>query len=358
MFKTILPFLIPVLLLWGCSSAPETNQLIIEETIGNEDYRQLEELELMILEYKKTENPASLQTAENQLAGMIADPSLNKEFEARVHALHGEVLYYLGDIRAARTIAEQAELLFKTEPQLHLLKALLEKNPEKKILILEEARARDIISGRLLVELAELYFQAEEFGIATGLYDEAFTLLPEPYVAYYRKNRELARQFIENPPDDMEARDYIGIEKLLVSDMLNILLLQSTYLDSIAPRKDIERNELTNLLKKEGYIHPDDLRQDDLLVRKDTAYLILSIISRLEGNPELMHSYADQFLDAEMESPVPDVKVSDYFFDAVLNLVEREIMELPDGINFEPDKTVSGLELNDILKALKQYYGY
>ena len=55
-------------------------------------------------------------------------------------------------------------------------------------------------------------------------------------------------------------------------------------------------------------------------------------------------------------SPIPDVQFNDYFYTAVLVLVEREIMELPDGINFFPDYKISGIDYLDILKKLMKLY--
>jgi hypothetical protein len=53
---------------------------------------------------------------------------------------------------------------------------------------------------------------------------------------------------------------------------------------------------------------------------------------------------------------VPDVAVEEPWFDAVLGVVEREIMDLPDGTNFRPDGEVSGLEYLSILQRLQRLY--
>jgi hypothetical protein len=44
------------------------------------------------------------------------------------------------------------------------------------------------------------------------------------------------------------------------------------------------------------------------------------------------------------------------YFDAVLVSVEREIMELPDGINFLPEEILSGVEFFDYWERLKQEF--
>jgi hypothetical protein len=46
----------------------------------------------------------------------------------------------------------------------------------------------------------------------------------------------------------------------------------------------------------------------------------------------------------------------DYFFTAVLVLVEREIIELSDGKNFKPENTVKGLDFFETLKKMMRFY--
>ena len=52
-------------------------------------------------------------------------------------------------------------------------------------------------------------------------------------------------------------------------------------------------------------------------------------------------------------SPVADVPVDSPDFDAVLGCVENELMDLPDGEHFFPDKTVSGVEFKTWVSKIK-----
>ena len=52
----------------------------------------------------------------------------------------------------------------------------------------------------------------------------------------------------------------------------------------------------------------------------------------------------------EPKSPVFDLVVDDKDFDAVLGVVENEIMHLVDGRNFESDKVVTVLDFMTYLK--------
>jgi hypothetical protein len=118
-------------------------------------------------------------------------------------------------------------------------------------------------------------------------------------------------------------------------------------------QKDLGADLLLFKIKELEYIYDKNLLTEDPYLRKDVAYLLLNILAYLENDKTLMSKYSEKFKDSGMESPIPDVKVTDYYFDAVLILVEREIMNLPDGINFSPLGIVSGLELSEIIKKMK-----
>ena len=49
-----------------------------------------------------------------------------------------------------------------------------------------------------------------------------------------------------------------------------------------------------------------------------------------------------------------DVLLDDEDFDAILGCVEFDIMELSDGINFNPDASVSGIEFDKALQKLNK----
>ena len=55
-----------------------------------------------------------------------------------------------------------------------------------------------------------------------------------------------------------------------------------------------------------------------------------------------------------MQSPVPDVALDDPDFDSALGCVEHELMELKDGIHFNPQKLITALEMNAALKKLSE----
>jgi hypothetical protein len=62
--------------------------------------------------------------------------------------------------------------------------------------------------------------------------------------------------------------------------------------------------------------------------------------------------YAPRAGQTQGRSPVPDLAYGSAIFDAALALVEREIMDLPDGRLFMPDQALSGLAFLEMLARL------
>ncbi|MBN1699857.1 MAG: hypothetical protein JW881_20270 [Spirochaetales bacterium] len=347
--------LIPILIgltLSGCQSMTEN---IFEGTVGSEDYRKISEIELFLLEYNVTGNTYYLERAEEKLDLLFENTSYNKEFEATLYGLDGEIEYYKGNTREVKAALEKIELKSKREERLPILKAFLEPDLKKQIEILEQGIEQSSSTGHIKLQLALRYFETGDYRKAAAAFDDAFKLLSDNYQQYYEKKRDLAYQFIENPPETLIASDLFAVDKLTAAHVVTITLLQTDFLDNITVNKHIETEVLLQRLKERDYIHERRLAPDDLCKRKDIAYFLLAILSYLENNKDILDMYKREYERNEYPSPVPDIHVHDYYFNAVLVLVEREIMELPDGINFLPERTMSGIEFNETLKRMKAF---
>jgi hypothetical protein len=85
-----IPYILLVvgLCLAACQSVTEN---IFEGTVGAEDYRKVEEIELFLLEFNVTGNTYYLDRAGEKLAILFDAASYNKEFEATLYGLSGEI---------------------------------------------------------------------------------------------------------------------------------------------------------------------------------------------------------------------------------------------------------------------------
>ena len=73
-----------------------------------------------------------------------------------------------------------------------------------------------------------------------------------------------------------------------------------------------------------------------------------------KGNKKLATRYSSRYSKmTNAKSPVADIVIENVDFDAVLGVVENEIMNLPDGKNFNPGEEVTILDFLSYLKKLE-----
>ncbi len=129
-------------------------------------------------------------------------------------------------------------------------------------------------------------------------------------------------------------------------------LQDSHLLSSLSPDANPGFADVLPALKTAGLLLDPATPADSPVNRKSAAWYLWGIVARAEHDPQLLTVYRQKYTT----SPVPDVAVSDPWFDAVLGTVEREIMDLPDGVHFRPDDPVTGLEFVSILARMKKLY--
>ncbi|MBN2442254.1 MAG: hypothetical protein JXJ04_12945 [Spirochaetales bacterium] len=341
-----------ILFLAGCSSVTEN---VIKTTIDKADYKKIEEIDLLILRYRITEDISYLVRAESDVKELMTNKAYNNEYEAVLFGYAGEIDFLKGDSPGVKKNLKEVEKRSRFVEYFFILSALDEKDYEKKIEILKQGLTLANTTGKINLYLALFYFEHNDYLHAAASFDDAFELLDPAYPDFYKKQRNLAYQQIENPRTD-ETKKLLEVEIISFSHVISLTLKTTDFLDYITVDKKINPASLFVSLKKYGYIHDSIESIEDVCARKDVAYFLLSIISYLENAPDIKTTYQNQYIANGLPSPVPDVAVEDYCFSAVLVLVEREIMELPNGIHFLPHKTMSGMEFNELLNKIRNRY--
>lgn len=82
------------------------------------------------------------------------------------------------------------------------------------------------------------------------------------------------------------------------------------------------------------------------------ARFLWNLYNGNKNTKENLSNYSVMFA-GQKESPIPDVPINSQDFDAVLGCIELEFMNLTDGINFEGEKSVSGIEFSESLKKVQ-----
>lgn len=337
----------------GCKTVQED---IVETVITLKDYKETEEIDLLLLEFRLSGIPLYLEKAESRLKAIHRDSIINRDYESIIYGLYGEIECLKNNKNEAEKYLDLIESKSGNHERLFILKALLTDDAGNKIKILETGEKTAGTKDLIRLYLAEIYFQLADYSRSAAYYDDALPALNPRYYEYYGKKRDMAYQFKDTPPKNTEMADFLALETLTVADIITMTLFQTNFLDNITVDKNIDPSILLGKLLEIKYFYNKDISADKVCQRKDVAFFLLSVIAYMENNTSLLSKYANPFPNYSSDSSVPDVATYDYFYTAVLVLVEMEIMELPDGINFFPYDTIDGITYNDILNKLKQMY--
>jgi len=332
----------------GCPTADK-----YVRTIGDSDQAKIENIEFKLAQYEQNGGWDRLIQAERELQQIEKRGDYNKKYRAKLFGLFGMVYFYKNDKDKVKKYMEELEYTNKTEEYYFILKSYLETTPDARIMMLNQGIREADTNSIIRLHLANIYFSEDDYRDATALYDEALKSLPPEYTRLYKQKRDLAYHYLKNPGEKTDAEGVLKQKTLTMGQVTSYILAETNFLENITAKKEINPRSLLQKLKTAAYIHNPDLKGTDLCTRKDLAYLLLHILAYLKYDKSLLTKYSEKYLATGRKSPIPDIKTDAYYFDAVLVLVEREIMELPDGVNFFPDKTVSGIELADMLKKMK-----
>lgn len=347
--------LIILLFLTACPT-----QDVIVTSLTEEDLAQLAELEFKVFKLKY-QSPESIKTETDKLAKelntILKGNIPNRPYKAKILGLLGQVQFYKQDLKACLATCKEIEKTFPKEQRLFILKSYFESTPTLKIIFLNEALNNCEECSFIYLELAELYFHTDDYPLALKYFDKALLLLDKRYHEFLQNRRDLAFYLVDSKIRLATSSKEILIKnELTTADILVVLLKETDWIaEFVQDEKELEL--CLSRLKESGYLFPSDLMLTDIIKRQDLAYLILAICARLENNPSLRNRYAPTPSRPEsFISPLVDVPATAYFYTASRLLVEREIMDLPNGKNFFPTKSIKGLDFLGIIKKLKVLY--
>ncbi len=312
-------------------------------------------MDLALLEYRFTPDSQSLENVEERCRALLNGSLPNSEYRAEVLGIMGTALFYKGDTENASRTAALIDRESRAEPRLYTLRALLSRDREKKIKILTDGLDKVERTGLIHLALAELWFEAGDYRKALAAYDQSFLSLPPRYRELYRPRRDMAFQFMDHPPGNADTREILAKPELTVGDVIVLTARETRFFEPVTSDRNAPAPSLYASLLSKGYLGEGGPSLGEPMPRRDIAFLLVRVLAFLENDPGLLTRYSGP-ASLTAASPVPDIRPTDYYYNAVLVLVEREIMYLPDGKNFFPDKTMSGADYYAILKKLKALY--
>jgi hypothetical protein len=366
--KNILSFfsisLFTILLVISCKSFDDITINALDEQ-SQELYYACESL---IVEYSFTKEKSLVGTIKQQLESLDNLAAGNVYFEAKVFGLSSYFYFSSGNTARMKEALNEIELRNKKEEFYQLVSILQEQSNSRAISELKKHIQKNSANeiDRLQLFLAVKLLAAGKFSESVALFDKSFPRLPLAYSNWYQDTRDIAWKLSSNPPNDFSNIDIIIKDRLSFADFIQLLNSETR----VFSRMDLPDSnlEIFNTLINDGFFYkPVTYNTTPLTIikRKDFAFFVVNLIAKLEKDKNLPVKYAPKKRTFEIgpateedddESYLPDVKTGDFFYSAALVLIEREIMDLPDGENFYPDNEISGLTTYNVCEQLNRFY--
>ncbi|WP_027727568.1 hypothetical protein [Treponema sp. C6A8] len=287
---------------------------------------------------------------------------------ARLTAIKGLLLEMSGNKSESNTCYRKAKTLQATDRYVLLLKVRLEKDDKAKLEACKGILDIDAKNPVILLEAAKILIRTSSYKNAVAKMDEASLLFDnenlEIYNEVYKPLRDYAWNMysISNGKTKIISQENLSTP-LTVKSMVELGFDNSTLFDNYksSAKQNIEKK--IQVLTDEKYFNsPSDyngllssskeILESQNISRRFCARFLWNTFVKRQGKPKLLTKYSDRYkASGRAMSPVADVSVYNPDFDAILGVVENEIMELPDGKNFYPDDIVSKL---DYLKWIKK----
>jgi hypothetical protein len=337
----------------GCRTLPADR---VAQSATEEETAALRAFDLRLLDLKLAPDAARLSALQAELDRAAARPGWGRLAQARVQALRAEAALQAGDRPAAKSLAEAAARLSDAVEGLWLVRAELEPNAARRLAILETGLARAEPKGRLFCERGRELLQAGLYAEAAQDLDEGLRGLDPAYRALYGADRDRALSLAQLAREVGNAAALTRPETLAgpltQGDMVERAFRETRLLSSLSSNPNPAYASALPALRAAGLLLEPAAAPGAPAPRKTVAFFLWGLIARTEHDPQLLTRYRQKY----SFSPVPDVGVEEPWFDAVLGVVEREVMDLPDGVNFRPEEAVSGLEYLSILQRLQRLY--
>lgn len=287
------------------------------------------------------------------------DKRLSKHCEpvlsARLQAFQGLALIMEKKNKKAQEIYESAKVLHSGDEYVLLLNARLQKTSENSLEKINEYLMFDTDNPVFLLEKALLLYKAANYSHSVAAFDDAFLGFEKEGKDYYRERysgfREGAWKYYQSGATGSVSTANVNLDRMLQITIENTSLLSDFISDSGNSRNQLMKKLEANGFFSAAYDENNSKGTSKALVQNATinrflcARYLWNLFVYGKGNASLRNAYSKRYSKrVDAVSPVGDIEISDDDFDAVIGVVERDIMHLEDGKNFNGNKLVTELD--------------
>lgn len=326
----------------GCSTLPVDIQFTTELSV---QYASLQELIVQTTVIRlKADNKGALQI-QKDIQKAIQSSQSESVLLASLYSLLGQMQTMTGDKKNAELSLKQSRAYNQGCEDSFILEMLLQNDATEKIKVLTRGITKADTAQRLRCELGILLFNTGNYADALAQFDSAIPFMPESLANLYLPIRNKTNEYLQA---GVKPNQIIS-EKFTLEKMILITHSETPLLVWFAGIERIDTGVLFERMKGSGWFPDNPLNPTVPVRRKDAALFFWYIITK--GDSRKLTSYTDKY-KVKMKSPIEDVPFDSPWFNAILGIVEEDILKLKDGKFFEPDAVMTEVEFRKALQAL------
>ncbi len=292
---------------------------------------------------------------------------------AHLQAMDGLLYYMENKTKKAQDFYKEAKGNQSDDIYVLLLGIRLEKTTETSLAKMEEILSYDGKNGTIMLEKGKLLYKKNQYDKAVAALDNAFLIFDgekkPKYREVYKPFRDNVWKLYSAGIDDSVLNGSLksaDLAKPLTKDVMLKLTIENTkLLEDFTGGGKISNAELTKKLTTYGVFSAAidknnsqntafAITNSNAISRIMAARYIWNLYVKAKGKPEMLTRYSTRYAKmTNPKSPIKDVDLKNPDFDAVLGVVETELMELPDGKSFRPDNIMTGLDFLAIIKKVE-----
>lgn len=275
-------------------------------------------------------------------------------YEARLAAWSGRLCLLEGRAPDAEKLLKRSVSLLPQDIPGEVLAARLERDAGRRLALIDSALAQEPSGGPLLIERARTCLELKSYRDAVAAFDTAFPSLDPLYGRVYASQRQQAWDARDLASDvSFRTAAIVSKNEITWRDAIDLARTEAGLLAFLTAGKDWSAEKIFPRLLGQAVIPPVAI--DDSLTRAGAAWFVWHLTAEARGDRLLLTRYSARYrTSAFLVSPVSDVPLGSPFFDSVMGCIEWEILSLPDGKSFWPDKPVKGAAFLQMLKKTGQ----
>lgn len=267
--------------------------------------------------------------------------------KARLYSFQGLLYVYSGKNSKALELYKTAKAAQSSDSYLLLLGTRLGKTLDEQLESVTNLLKIVPDDPIIILEKAKIQNKLKLYAQAVASINQAFIIIDKNKMTNYREVygdlQNVIWQMYQLSNNQKDSN--LNLKKALTpAEMIELTNTRTNLLSFFTGGTNIKSQDLLKKLSKINFVS-EDMMKTKTITKSQCAIFIWKLYAENSGKTNQLDKYSKRYIKLQnVESPVKDVKISSPYFDAVLGLVENEIMDLPDGNHFYPDEEVTVLD--------------